>query len=183
MTGWDSIVAGGSRLRLRPIQPEDTAFLLDVYRSTRAEELDLTDWDSTSRAAFVQMQFTAQQTHYTTQYPDARYEIITLDGADIGRLYVRRTRSETVLMDIALLPAYRNRGLGSLMLQTLLDEASAARRAVTLHVEANNPRARAWYERHGFVEVSSSDVHTFMRRDPTPQNRAHRTSPQPNTAS
>jgi ribosomal protein S18 acetylase RimI-like enzyme len=129
------------------------------------------------------MQFTAQRTHYTTHYPDARYEIVTLDGADIGRLYVRRTRSDIVLMDIALLPAYRNRGLGSQILQTLLDEASAARRAVTLHVEANNPRARAWYERYGFVEVSSSGVHTFMRRDPTPQNHPQRTRAQPNTAS
>ena len=113
------------------------------------------------------MQFTAQRTHYATHYPDAGYKIITLDGADIGRLYVRRTDSDIVLMDIALLPAFRNRGLGSRILQTLLDEASAARLAVTLHVEANNPRARAWYERHGFVEVSSSGVHTFMRRDPT----------------
>ena len=82
-------------------------------------------------------------------------------------MYVRRTDSDIVLMDIALLPAFRNRGLGSRILQTLLDEASAARRAVTLHVEANNPRARAWDERHGFVEVSASGVHTFMRRDPT----------------
>ena len=126
MTGRGPTVAGGSRLRLRPIRPEDAAFLLEVYGSTRAEELDLTDWDTAARAAFVQMQFTAQHTHYTTHYPDARYEIITLDGADIGRLYVRRTDPDIVLMDIALLPAFRNRGFGSRILQTLLDEASAA---------------------------------------------------------
>jgi ribosomal protein S18 acetylase RimI-like enzyme len=163
--------AGGSRLRRRPIQPEDTAFLLEVYASTRAEELDLTDWDTAARAAFVEMQFAAQHTHYTTHYPDAQYEIITFDGADVGRLYVRRTDPDIVLMDIALLPACRNRGLGSRILQTLLDEASATGRAVTLHVEANNPRARAWYERHGFVEVSASSVHTLMRHDPMPQHR------------
>jgi ribosomal protein S18 acetylase RimI-like enzyme len=174
MTGWGSTVAGASPLRLRPIRPEDAAFLLEVYGSTRAEELDLTDWDTAARAAFVQMQFTAQHTHYTTHYPDARYEIVTLGGADIGRLYVRRTDSDIVLMDIALLPAYRNRGLGSRILQTLLDEASAARRAVTLHVEANNPRARAWYERYGFVEVSSSGVHTLMRRDAGSRLRSDR---------
>jgi len=172
LTDSNSTAAGGPSLRLRPIQPGDTAFLLDVYASTRAEELDLTDWDAARRAAFVQMQFTAQQTHYATHYPEAQYEIITLDGADIGRLYVRRTDADIVLMDIALLPAHRSRGLGSRILQTLLDEASAAGRAVTLHVEVNNPRARGWYERFGFVEVSASGVHTFMRRDPTPPNRA-----------
>ncbi len=174
MTDSNSTAAGGPGLRLRPIQPGDAAFLLDLYASTptRAEELDLTDWDAAARAAFVQMQFAAQQTHYTTHYPEAQYEIITLDGADIGRLYVRRSDPDIVLMDIALRPAHRGRGFGSRILRTLLDEAFAAGRAVTLHVEVNNPRARDWYERFGFVEVSASGVHTFMRRDPAPQNRA-----------
>jgi ribosomal protein S18 acetylase RimI-like enzyme len=68
--------------------------------------------------------------------------------------------------DIALLPAFRDRGFGSRIPQALLEEASAADRTVTLHVEANNPRAHAWYKRFGFVDVRSSGVHTLMRRDP-----------------
>ena len=80
MTSSVSIGAGGARLRLRPVRPEDAAFLLDVYSSTRAEELELTNWDAPTRATFVQMQFTAQHTHYTTHYPDAQYDIIELDG-------------------------------------------------------------------------------------------------------
>ena len=69
-------------------------------------------------------------------------------------------------MDIALLPAYPEPGTRQpYSSDTSRRGASAARRAVTLHVEANSLRARAWYERYGFVEVSSSGVHTFMRRD------------------
>jgi ribosomal protein S18 acetylase RimI-like enzyme len=166
MTSSVSIEAGGTRLQLRPVRPEDAAFLLDVYSSTRADELELTTWDAARRGTFVQMQFTAQHTHYTAHYPDAQYDIIELDGEGIGRLYVRRTEDELVLMDIALLPAFRSRGFGSHILQVLLDEASSTCRAVTLHVEANNPRAHAWYRRFGFVEVSASGVHTLMRRVP-----------------
>jgi ribosomal protein S18 acetylase RimI-like enzyme len=153
------------RLRLRATTSEDLPFLRQLYASTRVEELDLTDWDAATRAEFVEMQFKAQHTHYTTHFPDAQYDIVELEGVDIGRLYVRRSERDIVLMDIALLPAYRSAGIGSELLRALLDEASAARRAVVLHVEANNPRAHDWYRRFGFVDVSSSGVHTLMRRD------------------
>ena len=156
----------GARIRRRPLTANDAAFLLRLYESTRAEELDLTDWDRATRTAFVEMQFRAQHTHYTTHFPDAAYDILELDGAAIGRMYVRRDGADVVLMDIALMPAFRNAGLGSTLLQDLLDEASASGRAVSLHVEANNPRAHQWYRRFGFVDVSTSGVHTYMRREP-----------------
>jgi len=158
--------AAGTRLRLRTMSAEDIPFLRSLYASTRADELALTNWDDAMRATFVEMQFRAQHTHYTTHYPEAQYDIVQLDEVDVGRLYVRRGADEIVLMDIALLPEYRNRGLGSELLRALLEEASASKRPVTLHVEVNNPRALAWYRRFGFVEVSASDVHTFMRWSP-----------------
>ncbi|HEX3701819.1 MAG TPA: GNAT family N-acetyltransferase [Vicinamibacterales bacterium] len=154
------------RLRLRTTTSGDLPFLLRLYASTRVEELDLTDWDAATRAAFVEMQFRAQRTHYLTHFPDAQCDVVELEGIDIGRLYVRRSGSDIVLMDIALLPAYRSAGIGSELLRALLNEASSSGRAVVLHVEANNPRAHDWYQRSGFVDVSSSGVHTLMRRDP-----------------
>jgi ribosomal protein S18 acetylase RimI-like enzyme len=166
MKGWNGLEAGGTHLRIRPVQAGDAAFLLDLYASTREEELNLTGWDVPTRAAFVQMQFRAQHTHYSTHYPNAQHDIVELDGEAIGRIYIDRTEPDIILMDIALLPAFRDRGFGSKILQALLDEASAARRAVTLHVEANNPRAHALYKRFGFVDISSSGMHTLMRRDP-----------------
>lgn len=156
----------GTRVVRRAMAPEDVGFLLRLYESTRSEELDLTGWDAATRRAFVEMQFRAQHTHYTTHFPDAAYEILEIDGAPIGRLYVRRDGADIVLMDIALLPPYRNAGIGSELVRTLLDEASAERRAVALHVEVNNPRAHRWYRRFGFVDISSSGVHTYMRWQP-----------------
>ena len=156
----------GTRIRRRPMTVDDAGFLLRLYQSTRAEELDLTDWDAATRTAFVEMQFRAQHTYYTAHFPDAAFDIIELDGVSIGRMYVRRDGSDIVLMDIALLPEFRNAGLGSALLRDLLDGAKASGRAVTLHVEANNPRAHRWYRRFGFVDVSSSGVHTYMRREP-----------------
>ena len=55
-------------------------------------------------------------------------------------------------MDIALLPEYRGRGIGTALLEELLVEADATGRRVTIHVERFNP-ARRLYERLGFVEA------------------------------
>ena len=51
-------------MRLRPATDADENLLECIYRSTREEELSLTPWDETQRAAFVSMQFIAQRTHY-----------------------------------------------------------------------------------------------------------------------
>ena len=53
-------------LSLRETRPTDRPFLLAVYGSTRADELALVDWDAPTRAAFLQMQFDAQDRHYRT---------------------------------------------------------------------------------------------------------------------
>jgi ribosomal protein S18 acetylase RimI-like enzyme len=137
-----------------------------LYSSTRVEELALTGWDAAARAAFVNMQFSAQRHHYLTHFSDAEYDIIVLDGVRIGRLYVRRTADETSLMDIAFVPEYRNRGLGSRIMRTLIDESRATGRPITLHVETNNPHAHRWYLRFGFAEVKTEGIHILMRRDP-----------------
>src|SRR5437588_12635383 len=62
---------GSGVVSFRPAVKEDEAFLLDVYGSTRLDELALTNWDQTQKDAFVRMQFTAQQRHYSQQSPTA----------------------------------------------------------------------------------------------------------------
>lgn len=152
--------------QLRPERADDVAFLFDLYGATRTEELALTGWDAVARSAFLNMQFSAQRHHYLTHYPDAQFDIIELDGLRIGRVYVRRTADDISLMDIAFLPDYRNRGLGSQILRSLIAESVATVRPITLHVETNNPHARRWYMRLGFVDVRTEGIHILMRRAP-----------------
>src|SRR5947199_4647817 len=112
--------AGSVGIALRPIAPEDEPFLCAVYASTRAEEMALVDWDEGQKTAFVQMQFTAQHRYYQEHYADAAFQVILCDGVPAGRLYVARWPAEIRIVDIALLPPYRNRGIGSFLLRQLL---------------------------------------------------------------
>lgn len=148
---------------LRPALPADREFLTRVYASTRAAEMAWMDWPEEEQQAFLRSQFAAQALHYERFFPRHRCEVIVVEGQDAGRLIVDREGSPDLhLMDVALLPALRGRGIGTQVMRMLLAESSATARPVLLHVEFNNP-ALALYRRLGFVEVEDLGLHRCMR--------------------
>lgn len=150
-----------STVVLRPVASTDRDFLLALYASTRADELDQVVWAPGQREAFIEMQFHAQDSSYRTHNPQGSFDVIEVAGRSAGRLYVDRRPDEIRIVDIALLPAYRGRGIGSTLLGLLQAEASASDRVLTIHVEIHNPAA-ALYERHGFVAVAEHGLYHRM---------------------
>lgn len=148
-------------LRLRPIREDDVPFLYCLYAGTRAEEMALLDWPSNEKDAFLRMQFLAQDQYYQTRFGGARFDVIERGDEPIGRLYVDRRADEIRLIDIALVPEHRGRGVGSALVQALLAEAAAAGKPVRIHVERLNP-ARRLYERLGFVERADDGIYVLM---------------------
>ena len=82
----------------------------------------LVPWTDEQRLAFIQSQFGAQQEHYAQKYPAANHDIIVSDDRPVGRLYVARLDHEIRIIDITLLPAERNAGIGSYLIRQLLDQ-------------------------------------------------------------
>lgn len=150
-------------LTTRPIQPDDLPFLREVYASTRADELALTNWSDPEKQVFLQMQFDAQHRHYQQHYPDADFRIILREAHPIGRLYLARLPHEFRIIDLALLPAHRGAGIGTALLQEILREAAAAGKPVRLHVERLNPALRL-YQRLGFTTVEAGQIYLLMER-------------------
>lgn len=150
-------------VELRPVTSADGKLLREVYRSTREEELALTPWSEDQKAAFLEMQFTAQDTYYRQIHPDGRYLVILRHGAPVGRLYLVRLEDALRIVDIAILPEHRGAGIGTALLEEVIAEADEAGIAVSLHVEPWNP-AKRLYERHGFVSVEVRGVYEFMER-------------------
>lgn len=132
-------------LFLREATPEDESFLLEVYASTRIDELAGLGWNDAQKQAFIKMQFLARE----RSYPRVDSRIILLDGRPVGRMMVDRGESAILLRDIALLPEYRNAGIGSRLIQELMQEATAAGKPIELHVVSTSPAVRL-YERLGF---------------------------------
>jgi ribosomal protein S18 acetylase RimI-like enzyme len=161
----DRLTADSAGIELRPTTADDRDFLFAVYASTRADELSAVPWTDADKAAFVAMQFDAQDRSYRQAYPDARFLVVVRDGIPIGRLYVARLADEIRVIDIALLPGFRGAGVGSRLLAGILAEADAAGLAVRLHVETWNPAVRL-YDRLGFRPVGEPGIHQLMERSP-----------------
>lgn len=150
----------------RPIRDDDREFLGDLYASTRAEELDLlTDWSAAQKAAFLAQQFGAQHHHYQTHYADAAFDIVLDGDTPIGRRYVSRWEREIRLIDIALVPEARGRGIGTTLLRELLAEGERTGKAVSIHVERFN-RALALYRRLGFRQLEDKGPYLLMEWRP-----------------
>jgi ribosomal protein S18 acetylase RimI-like enzyme len=150
-----------SNIRLRPVGPDDYDFLVEVYGSTRAEELALVPWTTEQKQAFVQSQLKAQQDHYAQKYPRASHDIIELNDRKVGRLYVARLDHEIRIADITLLPAERNTGIGSYLINELLIEGGRTGRVVRIYVEEFNPSLHL-FERLGFSPREQHGIYVLM---------------------
>ena len=150
-------------IQLRPITKDDREFLYRCYASTRTEELSVVPWSDADKDQFLRMQFNAQTDHYDKHYAKAQFQVILVDDVPAGRLYVDRWPQEIRIVDITLLPGFRGRGVGSTLLQTLIEESEAAGKSLSIHVEKNNPAMRL-YTRLGFVPVGEVGVYDLMQR-------------------
>lgn len=149
------------RVALRPSTPADRELLFRVYAGTRAEELAPVPWPAEAKVAFLRQQFDAQDAWWRTHYAGATFDVVVVDGRDAGRLYLWEGETELRVVDVALLPEARRRGVGTRLLGGVQARARAAGKAVTIHVERTNP-ALALYERLGFRLVEDKGVYLFL---------------------
>ena len=155
----------GGTLSFRPAEPGDRAFLLALFSSARKKELDSLNWVANSRRAFLEMQFQAQQSHYQDNFPSRDHRIVLLDKRPIGITDIARDEKEIRVLDIILKPENRNKGIGTTLMQAILDEADQSGMAVRLYVERFNP-AFSFYNRLGFTVIGDTGVHQHMERQP-----------------
>lgn len=149
-------------ITLRPATPDDDAFLLEVYGSTRSE-LDVLGWSDSQKQAFCSMQFMAQNRSYPKA---ADNRIIVLNDRPIGRMLVETRDEAVVLIDIALLAQNRSAGIGGELIRGLQEKALAQRKPIRLHVLASNPAIRL-YERLGFSISGGDAVYLEMTWTPS----------------
>jgi GNAT superfamily N-acetyltransferase len=149
-------------VKLRPAVPDDNSFLFQVYASTRSEEMAAWGWNAAQQDGFLRMQFMAMQNGYGGQFPQADSDIVLLDEKPVGRFMLNRTDEEIRLVDLALLPEVYGKGIGTLLLKQVLDEAAATARPCRLRVLQTNLGAIRLYQRMGFVSISEDAIYVEM---------------------
>src|SRR5215813_693663 len=137
---------------LCPFSPDYQDFVFQLYASTRMQEIAPFGWPPAQQEAFLRMQFNAQKGWYEQAYPTADHQVILVDGQPAGRIMVVPEPGGTHLVDIALLPEHRGRGIGAQLLGELIRKTTESGGSVRLQVLRNNPAIHL-YERLGFVKT------------------------------
>jgi ribosomal protein S18 acetylase RimI-like enzyme len=135
----------------------DVTFLVDVFVGAMRVHIAAArgSWDeSRERRQFLQ-QLQVQHT-----------ELIRCDGADVGFLTVIDRGQDVELHTLCIAPEYQGQGLGTGVTRQLLDECHGRGRGVVLSVLKANTRARALYDRVGFVVTEETLDHYRMRAAP-----------------
>jgi len=152
-------------LSLRPETDADLPFLMQIFASTRAEELTLIPWTEDEKRAFLVHQFSAQRKHYRSYFPDAAYDVLERDGTPIGRLYVDERQTRVHILDIALMPDWRGDGVGTAIIGAIQDYAGGRGKGADIFVERINP-AKSLYDRMGFKVIREEEI--YLEMDWTP---------------
>lgn len=149
-------------LRLRPERDEDLDFRYELFCASRPPEWDMVQLNSALRAQLMEHQFRAQSMSYRAQFPTARFDIIELNGCPVGRIVVDRPGTMIHIVDQAVVPANRNRGIGTIIMRMLMDEAARAELPVRLKVASTNDPSIRLYLRLGFVPIEIVPLYVEM---------------------
>jgi len=138
---------------LRAATEADTTFLYDLHVKAMKAAVEKTwGWDEDFQMAYFRQHFTTDNT-----------DLILVGDVSVGKLICQRDPQRIYLAEIEILPEYQRKGLGTAIIQALIDEAKASHKEVVLQVLKTNSDARRLYERLGFELYGETETHKLMR--------------------
>jgi len=147
-------------IEIKPIPPinfrqatdDDLDFLYAMHVATMKEYVDQTwGWDD----AF-------QESVFRERYAPVQIQVIAFDGKDIGMISLEEREDDIFLRAIEILPEYQGKGIGTTIIQQVINDAALKLKPVHLQVLKVNP-VKGLYERLGFSVIEETDTHFIMR--------------------
>jgi GNAT superfamily N-acetyltransferase len=139
---------------LRPALNQDFDYCRRLYFGEMKWIIDELHLDRTAQEISFQQYWDPQQVH-----------IIEFDGVDIGWLQTVMQDNDLFVAQMFVDRPFQRRGIGTEVMQRLLDEAARVNQTVRLNVVKINP-ARRLYERLGFQVTHEDERKFYMKRDP-----------------
>lgn len=151
---------------LRPRRDDEEDFWREVFYDVTRSYFQLLNLPENDLNNLLEFQFQAQSIDYKHNYPQAANDIILYKNERAGRVILTTERNDLLLVDIAILSEFRNRGIGTKILEWLFEQSRETKMPVSFCVEKMNPAFRL-YDRLGFKIVADLTSHFQMEwRDP-----------------
>lgn len=146
------------RITTRPATPNDHPLLFALFAEEKAAELAPLGLSAEQLQPLLEMQYRGRVFSYSQTATNLADSIVCLsDGTPVGRILIDRRADCIRVMDVAVLAACRNRGIGSRAFQPIQTAAQEDMLPVRLRVMKGS-HAERLYRRLGFTRVSSDEI-------------------------
>lgn len=146
---------------LKPILEFDAPMLYEIFLSSRPDLCHVDLLNTAQGQILLKQQYELSQLYTHESEINTRF-MIHYENQAIGKLYLKHEETCVEVVSIAILPQYRNLGIGRFVLQELIDQAIVDDKMLKLRVSWYNRDAKRLYERLGFVETMDYQVYCEM---------------------
>jgi GNAT superfamily N-acetyltransferase len=141
-------------LALRDEDEGDRALVRHLFETGDGACLFSCGLPSAAAGQLITQQVAAREWGHATNHPLARRHIVMEGGRAVGRLSIDRAARPWYVVDLAVLPSARGRGIASQLLAGLQADARSVGVAIALHVAADSPALRLYVRNDFAVEVA-----------------------------
>ena len=107
----------------------------------------------------------AAREHHDNDWQNKKPQIILYENKPIGTIYVKEVDEHTEIAQFILLSEFQNQGIGTYILEGILDSSDKTGSIVKLEILKENP-AISLYRRYGFKNTGSNEFLYQMERKP-----------------
>lgn len=139
---------------LRDATPNDYQFLFDLLKVSMYLYYKETFgyWDDKEERNFLM-----------ESLEESTYQIIIVDGVDVGCLAIKTEKNSLFLDEIQISPETQGQGIGSQILKELIKRAEEENLILKLEVLKSNSKALLLYQRNGFVSDGENKTHFKLK--------------------
>ena len=142
-------------LNLRPASEREREYLYALHCSTMRNVIEQTwGWDDAWQRADFERRFDA----YTVS-------IIEAGSRSVGSLWLEQKPDSLYIHELQVAPQHQGRGIGTAVIEMVIEEGASRALPITLSVVPANPRARELYARLGFRVTCIEPPFIRMRHD------------------
>ena len=150
---------------LRACTEADDAFLYDVFSTTWESEVAALPNQNLAQHV-LRIQHIAQERRFASRHPRLERYVVVAAGENAGRLYISQSDALLEVVDLTLMPQFRDDGMGTRIFHDLCTHAAREDLTISLRVERRNERATMLFTELGFDLVTVDDLDNHFEWTP-----------------
>ncbi len=133
-----------------------------TIRQATATDIDLLDFIHTENMkGYVERNYPWNPQLFRDSFIPHDYQVIEINNQIIGFMKVVSLETEIYLGEIQIAKDFQQQGIGTSLIQSVIQKAQAKNKKLWLKVLKGNP-AKQLYQRLGFTKLEESSTHTIM---------------------